>query len=359
MSIVRKGWQEQFMLSAYLKEATYDAGVAMTNSNAYSLYGFEIDKTWDDAVATDKDEVTGYEHGNSQEIISNRVGFTVRIPKAKPNDVAAFLGLAMGSITTVQDTPQVAYKHKIVPVAVGTALPSAQVEHKKGGIQYAYKGIKCNRLTIRGESGDDGSGLLSLEAELIGSGTRATSATAFAATITENWLKLANASVWKEATTNISIDSTLTQGAENISSTTPTSLGARFKNFELTWNNNLKGQEGFGGLGVFQDIDYERRSAEFTCTMLFNDATELDHYLNTDALALEIDLKSTTVVATSSIYYFGTSIIIPRLKLRKAPMADGGVNDSLLTTLEAEIFDDGTNKPVITETYNAKAAYLA
>jgi len=358
MTITKKGWNEQLMLAAYLKETAYDAGVAMSSSTAYSLYGFEIDPDWADTVSTDKDEVTGYEHGNSQEIISKRTSFTVRIPKAKPNDIAAFLALALGSITTTQDSVNTAYKHKIVPVAVGTALPSTQLEHKKGGIQYAYKGIKCNRLTIRGESGDEGSGLISLEAELIGSGTRATSATGFAASITENWLKVQNASVWLESAANISIAGTLVQGAEDISSATPENLGSRFKDFELTWNNNLKGQEGFGGAGVYQDCDYERRALDFTCTILFNDSTELDYYINTDALAIEIDLKA-GLIPTSSLYYYGTTLIIPRFKLRKAVKADGGVNDSLAATLEAEVFDDGTNAAIITETYNAKAAYLA
>ncbi len=354
MASTKKGWNRQLMCSLFTKEATYDAGVTMNGTNACSLTGFELDTTWDDTVISDKDEVTGKEHGYDQELIGYGGKFGLKFPKVTPNALAGFSNLALGARTSTKDGAYTAYKHKITPVAVGTALPSIQVEELFGGLQYAYKGVKCNTLKISGEAG----GLLAMEAGLIGSGTRATSATAMAAAITESWMKLHACKGWFETGANISIDATLTQDAENISGATPDNLYPRLKSFEWNWDNGLAGQPGFGGAGVFQDIDYARRKCELKFSLQFYDGTELAYYTAQDACAIEFDLKGAIVVASSS-YYFGMHLVVPRFKLKTAPLPKGGPNDTLTADYDCEVFDDGTNAAAILEIYNGQAAYLA
>ena len=354
MSSTKKGWNRSLMASLFLKEATYDAGVTMSSANACSLSNFELDTTWDDMVVNDKGEVTGKEHGYDQELIGQGVKFTYKEPKVKPNSLAGFGALALGAITSTKDGAYSAWKHKITPVAVGTALPSIQLEELFGGLQYAYKGVKCNTLKISGEEG----GLLQMEAGLIGSGTRATSATAMAAAITESWIKLHACKVWLESGANISITATLVQDAEDISSATPDNLYPRLKNFEWTWDNALEGQPGFGGAGVFQDADYGRRKCDLKFTLRFLNGTELAYYTSQAACAIEFDLKGAIVVASSAMY-FGMQLIVPRFKLKPTPLPKGGPNDTLTQDFDCEVFDDGTNAASIIEVYNGQAAYLA
>lgn len=352
--ITKKRWPDQLMLSLLKKEATYDAGVTMDNTNACSMKGFESEVSWDDEVVNDKDAITGTEHGTDQEIVSQGVKINYKEARCKPNTLIGLAALTLGSHATTQDAALTAYKHNIVPVAVGSALPSIQAEEKAGGIQYAYKGIKGNSLKLSGEAG----GFLSLESELIGSGTRDTSATAFANKISESWMKMSNCSTFLESAGDISIASPLTQGAQNISSSAPENIAARMKSFELTFNNNSEKQLGFGGAGVAQDIDYNRRAIELKLSLLFNDVTELNYYLNQDALALELDLKG-ALIAAGGAMYFGGQIIVPRFKLKAAPLPKGGVDDVLTVEFDCDVQDDGTNDALIIEGYSAQSAYLA
>lgn len=355
--ITKKGWASQLMMSFFTKEASYNAGVTMIAANACSMKGYESVMEPDDNVQNDKDSVTGSEYGTDSEIVSNGVKLSYKETRAKPNSVAGIAALCQGAVTSTQDAALTAYKHKIIDVAVGVELPSAQAEIKVGDIQYALPGIKGNSFKIMGDTAKD-NGLISLESELIGSGDRNISATAFVASISESWLKLSNCKVWMESGADITIATPLTQGTEDISSGTPDDLGIRLKSFEFEHNNNLDPQYGAGGGGSAQDIDYARRTKALKFTLLFKDSTEIAHYLAQDPLAIEFDLQGALIAATGTMYY-GIHLIIPRFKLMNDPQPVGGVDDTLTCEFECDIQDDGTNPASIIEVYNAQAAYLA
>lgn len=370
MTVTRKGWDEQFMMSGFTKEDAYDGGAtAMTATHAFSLQGFTTNIDWSDEVVNDKEEVTGVEHGTDQEITTKGVTITLTEPKAKPNTVAALATAVFGTCVTTKDAADDAYRHKIQPIAHGTALPSFEVGSKRGSIQYQYTGVKANSIKLSGEEG----GFIQCEAELWGSGTRAADATAFPAIITESWMRLENASLFFETGANISITATLLQAAEDISSATPDDFGVRIKNFEFNFSNNLEKQIGFGGLGVAQDIDFARRTATLTFTLNFASATaatEFAYYVDQDACAFELDLKGSIIDLSAPggvPLYYGIQIIVPRGKLMKAVLPQGGASDILTQDFELDIQNDGTNSAAIIEVYNAQAgngvsavqAYLA
>lgn len=351
----KKGYADQLMMSLYTKEATYDAGVTMNAGNACQMRGYECDVTWPDVVVNDKDAVTTYEFGRSQELLEQRVEISYKEPRAKPNTIAGLAGLVMGSPSSVQDGGLTAYRHALSMAAYGGTLPSIQVEHTKGGIQYAYKGVKGSSFRLSGEAGKHAS----FEAKLIGSGTRATSATSYVSVLTESWLRLNNCKVWLESGTDISFTTPPAQGSENISSATPDDLKARIKSFDLSYDNALDFQTGFGGSGVYQDIDFTRRKIDLKWSMLFNDATELNYYLNQTALAMEFNLTSGTLVAGGGTFYYGVNIRVTNFQLKSAPLPKGGPNDIITCDFEAEIMNDATNSPLVIYVYNTKAAYLA
>jgi hypothetical protein len=354
--ITKKGWQQELMMSLYKKEATYDAAVTINASNFCTLKGFsDYDPDWADEVSDDLETVSGSEYATEQEIIKQGFSLTYEEPKARPNTIIGMIAGAFGSLTPTQDGGFTAYKHKGNPVTVGTGLPSFNLIGKKGGIQYLQKGCMVNSVELSGEE----AGPVKLSAEIFGSGTRATDATSFVAKVSEPRLYAKDSKLWLEDGASISIDATLTQGLENISSGTPTSLGPRVKSWRWKFMNNLEGQGGFGGGGVFQDMDYGRRAVELAMTLRFNDTTELDYYLNQTNLALELDCKTTTLVAAGGSFYYGFQLVVPSFKLKKAPMPKGGVGDVLTQDFEIIILDNGTNPISIFEGYSAKAAYFA
>ncbi|MDI6808265.1 MAG: phage tail tube protein [Candidatus Eisenbacteria bacterium] len=352
--ITKKGWASKFMISAYKKETAYDAGVTMSAANAYSMKGFSAEVDWDDKVVTDKDDITGTEEGTDQELVEQGLKIAYKETNAKPNSVIAMAGLVGGSITSTQDGALIAYKHKVVRVALGTAIPSIQAEALIGDLQYAFKGVKGSRFKLSGEA----SGMVSLEADLIGSGTRAISTTSFVAAVTESWLKMRDCKVWMESGNAISISPALVQAAEDISSGTPRALGVRLKSFSFEFDNAGEKQVGSGGGGVGQDYDYGRRKSALAINLLYNDSTELGDFINQNPLAVEFDLKGAGPIAQGGTLYYGVQLIIPRTKLKKAPWPKGAANDILTCDLDIEVFEDGTNPPFILEGYNAKAAYL-
>ena len=347
-----KGWADKVMIGFYKKESAYDGGVTMDASKAVSLSGYTCEIEWPDTVINDKDEVTGTEFGTTSEIVESSTKMTVKESNAKPNTLIGLTAMAFGDITATQDGALAAYSQKIVPVTVGSALPSTQLEATIAGIQREYKGIKCDTLKIAANDR-----LVSVEAGLVGSGTRPTSATSYIASLVQSWLKLANCKVWMEDGSDISINATLVQATQDISSGTPVDLSTRLKGFEFNFNNKLVGQPGYGGGGVLQDLDYGKREVGLKFTLLFSSTTELDHYLARDPLAVEFDLKGGLIAATGAMYY-GFHIIIPRFILNTAPQPklDG---DFYVCEMDCDIQDDGTNDAVIIEGYSSPAAFLA
>jgi hypothetical protein len=228
------------------------------------------------------------------------------------------------------------------------------LEERWGGVQqYAYKGIKANTFKISGKAGE----FVSVEAELIGSGDRSESSTAFASPIsTESWMKINQMKAWLEDT-SISIDASLTQDAENISGGTPRDIKAVLESFEVSINNDLDSFVGFGGAGTLSSLDYKRRSVDLKFTMLFDTKADLDNYLNQTYYAFEVDLKGAQI--DGGTMYYGAQIVIPRFKLKAAPVPKGGAGDVLKADFECEVFEDGTNAAIIIEAYNSEAAYMA
>lgn len=352
--MAKMGWNSNIMLSFFKKEASYNAGVTMNATNACALTGFTSGPAdWKDKIVTDRDEISGKEFGYDQSIVEKGLNMSISIPKAKPNDIIGLAALALGNIVSAQDGAFTAYKHRITPVASGTSLPSVQIEEKWGGVQqYVYKGVKCDKLKITAKAGE----IVSVEAGLIGSGDRSESATAFVASISESWLKVNQMLAFLENGSAITIAGTLTQGAQNISSGTPRDIKAVVESCEISYNNNMAPIVGFGGQGILNDLDYKRRSVDLKFSMLFQSKTDLDNYLNQTAYAFELDLKGALIAAGGTMYY-GVQVIIPRFKLKSAPVPKGGAGDMLKCEFNCEVFEDGTNSPIIFEGYNAKAGY--
>lgn len=127
---------------------------------------------------------------------------------------------------------------------------------------------------------------------------------------------------------------------------------------DFSWDNAPEPQEGFGGSGVYVDIDKGTRKADLSLTLLHSDATELGYYDNQTVLAIEFDCKQTLIAAGGAVYY-GFHLIVPRFILKERPLPEAERNGAYTFSLNGDIYDDGVNAPVIMEVYTAKPAYLA
>lgn len=355
MTQSKKGWDAYLMASVFEKEATFAAGKTHTNSTSCSLKGFEFDPGYGDVITNDKDEINGKEHGYDQEITAYRNNPSLKFARVRPNDLAAFASLVLGSTTPTQDGAHTAYRHRIVPIADGNDLPSISLVHKIGAIQTEYKGAKGNTLALSGEAG----GFLSMDVGMIASGSRAANTDTLAAAITESWIKIDQLKVYLETAANITIAASPTQATEDISSATPDDLSIRGRSFAFEWDNKAEGQPGFGGAGYLQDVIYGRRAASLRMSIQFASSAEIAYFTAQDACAIELDFKAAGLIASGGAMYYGAQIVVPRAKIKAYPQPKGGVNDSLIQDFEFEIFENGTNPAVILDVYTAQAAYLA
>lgn len=355
---IKKGWDAEFAASTLTDEdgGVYGAGVATVDATTTtSGKGFLAEKEWADEQATDKEEVTGLEHGSDQEITEKRTGGTITFPKGQAHWMAFFAAAVLGPVAAVQDAANSAWLHSFVPVVEGTNLPSWQIVHSIGGRQRTYAGCKGNSLKISGEE----NGYISAELAWLGDGSRAPSAETFPAKPLNNWVPYNQPDIFLESGANIAITAagSRVQAAENISSATPETLNERVKSFEFTFSNNLEMIPGAGGAGLLQNLEYGRRTVEGKITMRFKDQTEMDYYLNQDALAIEINAKGAQI--DSGAFFEGFILIIPRFKLKAPPVSNAGPGDIMEVELDMDIQDDGTNAAFILDVFNATETILA
>lgn len=347
------GWKRRIMMSLYKKEATYDAGVTMNSTNAAEMYGFDSDPaSWPDETADDAGGITGSEFATMQEIIRQKIEIDYSEPRVKPNTLAGLGALVLGNVAATQDGALIAYRQLATPIAHATALPSIQVE-ELAGTQWAYKGVVGKSFTISGKE----DGFVGAGAKMIGSGTRATSATAFPAKITESWIKTTQMKVWLENGANISISATPVQDAEDISSATPDDLKIRARSFNFEWDNNNFVNFGYGSAVLQENDKGPRRSAKLTFSLLYKDDTELTYYTGQETMAIEFDAKGALIAAGGAMFY-GMDLIVPAFKL-KPISKKGKVGDWLTQDFEALIIDNGTNPLVQLYVYTAKTGFMS
>ena len=351
------GFEQSFMISTAAEEdaGVYDDGVATVDATTHTAgKGFLQERDWSDQLATDKDEVTGTEHGTDQEITEKRAGGTLTFPKGQAHWMGFFAAAVLGVFPATQDAANNAWRHECSPVVAGVSLKSWQMFHTIGGQQYKYTGCKGEVLKISGEE----EGYITAEMGWMGSGTRAKDSESLVTAPVSSWVPFNLATLWMESGSDISItaQASMVQGAENISGATPENLNKRLKSFEVIFNNNFEQKAGSGGAGVLHDLEYQRRTIELKMTLRFKDQTELDHYLAQDALALEINVKGGVLAAGA--YFEGFILVIPRFKLKAPPLDSGDLGAPLEIELEADVQDDGTNKAYLLNVYNTTEIYL-
>jgi hypothetical protein len=354
---------DQLMLSLGDKEATYDAApAAWTLGAAFQLFDFGENAIaeWPDVVQSDRGTVHGSQFGTTQRIIRQDVRLAYGEEAVRPTHLGGLAALALGSVAAnLQDAALTAYRHKLVPVAASTALPSVGGQEKVGGEQTKYTGLVGSTFRLY-RNGD----FWAVEAALVGSGTRATASDAFPAKLTTQLpLRWQDTYCWLETGEDISIDASPTQGAENISTGTADDFRTRINDLSFSWDNALALDKGYapGGGLVRTHLDHGAgRGGSVRVELDMNAATlaaERAYYSGQVAAALEIEVDSGTVIAATGAYKYGFDLILPCLKLK--PIGRGVREGGHTITFESELFDDGTNPVAILYVYDNQTAYLA
>lgn len=359
---LQRHYLDKLMLSLFDKEATYDAGPAgWTSTSAVSMLDFNDasgHEVWDDTIQADVDVLTGKEFISVQEIARQSVRLTYEEPRVKPNTLAGLMALSLGTVAATQDGALVAYRHRISPAAA-ISLPSIGAQTlRESGVQRKYTGIKGESLTFA----NNGS-YMQFTTQVIGSGTRATAADAFPASISESWMRWGDAKIYVKDTGGTPISTVLatpSQTAANLGGS-EVNFSTRVLSWSLNWVNNLQPDFGYRASTALVRGNFHptRRTATLTMNVEADsatEATELNYYLNQRKLAIELNINSGTLIAGGGAFNFGAIIVIPRVQLTSIPRGQTNQLENLQFVGAFE--DDGTNPLIVCFVYNAQAAYL-
>jgi hypothetical protein len=351
------------MMSVGDAEATYGAGPALWTfpaTSSFTQYDEASIQQWDDMIADDADLITGFEGITQQEIARQSVRFTYTETRTKPHTLASMLGLTLGTIVGTQDGALAAYRQKATPGS-SLALPSIGVQAlHDGGVQYKYTGVKADSCELSMTQAEP---YLRSSTVLIGSGSRVIAADAFPVSVTENWLRMGNAKLYLKDTagTPITIPPTPSQTVANLGGS-EVDISSRVLGWTLRWQNNLVPDFGYrpGGGDVRTSLHPTRRSATISIRLQVDstdEATYLAYYTAQNRLALELNLKMTTLLAVGGAMFPGLIVLIPRVQFR--PFTRAQTNQLEDLQLEATVFDDKTNPMMAAFIYGTQAVYLA
>jgi len=351
---------DQLMMSLFTREASYDAPVTVSASTTCAMRDFDDaspHEEWDDLVDDDAPLVHGQEYRVVQQIVRQSVRLRYREPRTKPNSVAGLIGLALGSIASVQDGTANAWRHRLSR-GPSVQMPSITVQTRHAlGSQYRYTGVKSDGFTLAANGA-----YLSLEARLIGSGSRTRAGDTFPATVDERWLRWGDARLyWVEAPTAITLPTAPVQGTTNLGAAAVEISRRLISSFRLEHGSNLLEQMGYrpasGRVRAHLHPEQRETRVEMELEVSFDlEVTEIDRYFNQTPMALELNVDSGTLIDPAGTYRYGLIVIIPRLQWRRVRYEEEHQLETLV--LEGQVLADGTNAELVVWVFNKQPTYL-
>lgn len=355
-------YDARIMLGLFRKEAAYNAWIPAWNATtACSMLDFDHatpDVSWDDLVEDDDTLVHNYEYATVQEIVRQSVRFTYTEPRTKPNTLAGLLGLALGTISTIQDGGAAAYRHKLTPAAP-MSLPSinVQIAHYWSG-QFLYTGIKADSFTLR----NNGS-YLSFACPLIGSGAREEVFTEYVPAIEESWLRWGDCHLYlsEVSLAPLTVPTAPAQSGSNLG-IDAVDISTRVLRMEVNHPNALWAEGGYRpSTGVLRgNLLTAKRHTDVMLEMQVDNTLEIDlltRYLEQTPLAFEWQCTTGTLIDSAGIFKYGASIIIPKLQFLGLKRGEQFDTDTLEIT--GRVLDDKTNPVIVAWVWNGQGTYLA
>lgn len=350
---------DSIMFGLYLRERTYagalnwpSAGCRMTDYDHSSAHAI-----WDDLVEGNRDLGHGAEHTTTQDLVRQSVRLPYVEPRAHPNTLGGLMTLALGNRITTQDGALQSYRHALTFAGSNLSLSmSAQVHHVPGQ-QYLYPGLKADTFLLRNNGP-----FLTLQCDMIGSGARPLSATAFTSIVNDPWLRWGDCHIWiKDVTsTALTLPGVPVQGSTNLG-IGALDISSRIVRLEYLQPCHIDGENGYRpSTGVVRGSLYPgRREAGVVLEFELESASEVDevnYYLLQRGIALEWQCVG-TLIQPGGTFYYGFTIILPRLQFKRLRFSNENAVETL--ALEGVLMDDKVNTGTAAWVYTSQPRYLA
>jgi len=255
----------------------------------------------------------------------------------------------LGKVVSALVSTSLAYQHDIEfsdPATVGNQNPvTTIVELLHSGIKRKISDLAISDFTISG----DGKNRLQLEANLVGSGSKAVSSLTMPSLTVGDFLRMSGGGI----TDPIGVKFKIGVAAAEVD------VSSRLRSFSLKIDNDLQLDDGYyPGTGLYRGrCLYGVRKPEFSFTLDAKAGEKVEH----DHLESGQELKAILTVVGSIIeetYYHQLKITIPKLKYRDIKV---GIEDGKqVYTIDSNLFyDSGSNGPLTIQVINTQASYLA
>ncbi len=292
------------------KEASY--GTPAGISTAFNFEG-PITDVQPNEVQTDENETTGLNEPSIQEILNWKLDGTHQ-QRAMPHNLAFFLALVMGKVTTDQpdntNDPTV-YRHFMERDLANIALPSVTLVEYDGIANKRYSGLFGKSAKISGSRGD----FVKLEAQFGGNGKEEPNSDSKPTVVGESYLRYGDVNFNRGGSISGSV-----AGGDLAVGGSPTSFKADLLSFDWTMDNQAQTFYEMGDSSgyVTRAERGDRFQQTLTATLEMQDDSHKSGLVNGTEYVLHIPVTGAVIAGGSGLFNYSCDLIFPKVVYKEA-----------------------------------------
>ncbi len=330
------------------KEASY--GIPAGISTAFNFEG-PITDVQPNEVQTNENETTGLNEPSIQEILNWKLD-GMHQQRAMPHNLAFFLTLVMGKVTTDQpddvNDPTV-YRHFIERDLANIDLPSVTLLEYDGIANKCFAGLFGKSVKISGARGD----FVKLEAQFGGKGNEEANADPKPTVVGESYLRYGDVNFNRGG----SLSGTVA-GGDILVNGLPISFKADLLSFDWTMDNQAKTFYEMGdSSGYVTRVERgDRFQQNLLAVLEMQDESHKTGLVNGTEYVLHIPVTGAVIAGGSGSFNYSCDIIFPKVVYKEAKKDRDG--EVVTVNAEFQVLEDTTYGSVIVKVINEQTGYL-
>ena len=328
-----------------------DYGTPATLATAFNFEG-PITDVQPNEVQTDDNEITGLNEPAMQEIINWKLDGSHQ-QRAMPHNLAHFLSMVMGKVTTDQpddvNDPSV-YRHYIERDLANITLPSLTMVEYDGIAAKRFTGLFGKSVKVSGERGD----FVKLESQFGGMGKEEPNSDSKPTVVGESYLRYGDVKFTRGGTLSGSVAAgDLTVGGS------PTSLQGELQSFEWTIDNQAQTiyEMGDSSSYVTRVERGDKFNQSLSAVLEMQDDTHKTGLINGTEYVMNIPITGAVIAGGSGSNKFSCDIIFPKVVYKEATKDRDG--ETVMVNAEFQVLEDTNYGSVIVKIINEQTSYLS
>ena len=331
------------------KETSYGTPAVIASS-----FNFEgpITDVQPNEVQTDENETTGLNEPSIQEILNWKLDGSHQ-QRAMPHNLAFFLALVMGKVTTDQPdnvNDATVYRHFVERDLANITLPSVTMVEYDGIANKRYSGMFGKSLKISGSRGD----FVKLEAQFGGMGKEEANSDSKPTVVGESYLRYGDVNFTRGG----SLSGTVVGGDLAVGGS-PTSFKADLQSFEWTMDNQAQTFYEMGDSSgyVTRAERGDRFQQNLSAVLEMQGDSHKTGLINGTEYILHIPIAGAVIPGGSGSFNYSCDLIFPKVVYKEAKKDRDG--EVVTVNAEFQVLEDTSYGSVIVKVINEQTGYLS